>query len=87
MVFGFPIGEMNVRVYHVIVAYGFLCVSVLTFAISLLISALALIDGIFRVGFGYPLWSAAVGVALAVLGFALIKASLGYLKMVKRKEV
>jgi hypothetical protein len=87
MVFGFPIGEINVRVYHVILAYGFLCVSVLTFAISLLISVLALIDDLFRVGFSYPPWSVAVGVALAALGFAAIKASLGYLKMVKRRDV
>lgn len=85
--FGFSVGEMNVRVYHVIIAYGFLWVSVLTFVISLLVSVLALIDVLFRVGFGYPRWSIAVGVALAALGFLLIKASPGYLKMVKRQDV
>jgi hypothetical protein len=78
---------MNVRIYHVIIAYGFLCVSALTFAISLLISILALIDVLFRVGFGYPTWSVFIGFALAALGFALIKASLGYLKMVKRQDL
>ena len=87
MVVGFPTGEMNMRIYHVIIAYGFLCVSALTFAISLLISVLALIDVLFRVGFGYPPWSIAVGFVLAALGFALIKASLGYLKIVKRQGV
>jgi hypothetical protein len=84
MVVRFWAKEMTVKKFHIIIAYRFLCVSVLTLAISFLISVLSLIDVLFRIGFGYPLWSVAIGGAFVVLGFALTKASLGYLKMVKR---
>jgi hypothetical protein len=74
------------RLYYVVIAYAFLCVSVSTFAVVSLIFALSLIDLLFRVGFGYPPWSVAVLAALVLLGFALTKTSMAYLKKVRQQD-
>jgi hypothetical protein len=79
--------KMNVTVYRLVIAYGFLLVSVLTFAIDVLITVLAFIEVFFRVNFGYQPWSVAAGIALSALGYGLIKASLCYLKRLKRQDL
>jgi phosphoglycerol transferase MdoB-like AlkP superfamily enzyme len=69
-----------VRLYYITIGYVFLFISVMTFVISLLISVIAVIDVVFKAGFGYPSWAVFVLAPLVVLGYFLIKLTLWNLK-------